>query len=55
MSDQKRAESWNEEVAYVDCPECDETIELGSGLIWDGTMQWDCPKCAESFLVEAPK
>lgn len=55
MSDQKTAEAWNEEIAYVDCPECEATIELGSGLIWDDAFEQECPKCAESFLVVRPQ
>lgn len=51
----KRAEAWNEEVAYVDCPECGTTIELESGLIWEEGFEQECPKCFESFIVEKPE
>lgn len=56
MSDeQKRSQAWNEEVAYVDCPVCEETIEIGSGLVFSAPVEWECPRCMSRFLVEAPE
>ena len=50
----KTSDAWTEQVAFVDCPECGETIELGSGLIWSEPIELECPECAETFLVNAP-
>lgn len=51
----KTSEAWTEEVSFVDCPECSETIELGSGVIFGDALEIECPKCAECFKVEVPQ
>jgi hypothetical protein len=51
---QLKAQSWNEEVTFVDCPACSETIELGSGVIFGDSLEEDCPKCKVTFHVVPP-
>lgn len=47
-----KATSWTEKVAYIECPDCGETEELGSGIIWGNDKTWMCNKCKKSFEVD---
>ena len=50
----KTAQAWEETVAYVDCPECRETIEIGAGVVWSGVdCEQTCAKCGTTFKVES--
>lgn len=51
MSDElKTSQAWTEVVAYVECPHCDHTIELGTGLIWSAEKDREtCPNCGKEF------
>lgn len=50
----KSAHIWTEEVAFVDCPHCGETEELGSGLIFDDAHVERCPKCQLEYFQYPP-
>ncbi len=47
-----KAYSWTERVVYVECPECREVEEIGSGVIWSDPATWWCSKCNKEFEVE---
>jgi hypothetical protein len=48
----KKAITWTESVCYIECPECEETEELGSGVIWGEKDNWVCGKCKLEFEVD---
>jgi hypothetical protein len=51
----KISRAWEEAVLFVDCPACQEGIELGSGVIIpDGGCEQECPKCKAVFRVLGP-
>lgn len=50
----KRARIWTEEVAFVECPHCDEVEELGSGLVFGDDEPSTCPKCGKDYVQESP-
>ena len=51
MSKKKKAEPWAEEVWYVDCPYCEEVVELGSGVIFENGDEASCTECDKTFTL----
>lgn len=47
-----KATAWTEAVCYIECPECGETEELGSGILWGEKDIWMCDKCKKEFEVD---
>lgn len=52
----KKTRAWVEKVSFVECPHCEETVELGSELVWgDEEEEHDCANCGQEFIVQPPK
>ena len=51
----EKTKVWTEEVFFAECPHCEETEELGSGLVGDGEEEATCPKCHKKYLREWPE
>jgi hypothetical protein len=49
----KTAQAWIEEVAFVECPDCHDTVELGSGVSFSDGDEASC-NCGSSFKILAP-
>lgn len=48
----KTSKAWKEEITFVACPECEETIELGVDVISVDGEEYDCEHCGTAFLIE---
>ncbi len=53
VSTLKTAKTWSEEVWFAECPKCECSIDLGSGVSWHTNAESSCPECGEVFLLEA--
>ncbi len=52
----KKARTWTEEVVFVACPECEETIELGVDVVISEGEELECEHCQKPFLItEKPR
>lgn len=49
----QKSEAWIEEVTYVTCPVCQETIELGPSAICSEGDTYEC--CEKEFEIVPPK
>lgn len=50
----KEATAWTEEVAFVACPYCEETNDIGSGVVWSNPETETCTSCGKEFLCHPP-
>jgi hypothetical protein len=48
----KTSTPWIEEVMFVDCAECGESIELGTGVSISEGYEETCTECGADFWVE---
>lgn len=46
------AKPWLEQVAFVDCPYCHESCDLGADVCWGNLEPYECDHCARTFLLE---
>lgn len=51
----KKARAWSEEVFYYECPHCEETVELGTEVVFGDTEEETCEKCEKKFMLEPPR
>lgn len=47
--------AWTELVNFVECPECEASNEMGTGLVWSGVIEWKCERCGADFMVAPPE
>jgi len=50
----KCSQAWVEEISYVACPECGDTIDLGAGIIVSAGDVEVC-KCGCDFKIIEPE
>lgn len=52
MSKLRESQSWTEHTSYVECPYCDNCINLGDARVYEN-YEGECYECKKSFLILA--
>lgn len=48
----RTARTWIEEVTFVECPYCGESMELGTEVVVNDGEVLDCDKCDKKFSIK---
>jgi len=47
----KAAYAWSEQRWYVECPNCEISVDLGSDTYWQEGEEWGCEHCETDFIL----
>ena len=50
-TDKPTAKAWSELVWFAECPNCEESVELGTGVSFSEGAEATCAECGTEFLL----